>query len=201
MTNNISNQPIIINKLTIKILVTILFLSTLTILLLKFRPEFKGSIDWQSLNDANLLSELAILIFISLAIQSSIEIFISNFREVTKLELQQAINFLETKADKDNNEEEELARKQKKLKQYRSQTKKITNFAGLFLGFIVGLSGVRILQPFVQELNLIKWQEILFHTIDILLVAGLLSGGSSGIHRITRIYNEFTNLTREKVKK
>jgi len=201
MTNNTSNQPISVNKLTIKILTTILFLSTLTILLLSFRPEFKGSIDWKSLNDANLSSELAILIFISLAIQSSIEIFISNFREVTKLELQQAINSLEAKAEKNKNEEKELAEKQKKLREYRSQTKKITNFAGLFLGFTVGLSGVRVLQPFVQELDLIEWQSILFHTIDILLVAGLLSGGSSGIHRLTRIYNEFTDLAREKAKK
>jgi len=173
----------------------------LTILLLSFRPEFKGSINWKYLNEANLGSEIAILIFISLAIQSSIEIFISNFREVTKLELQQVINSLEAKAEKNRNEEEELASKHKQLRQYRNQTKKITNFAGLLLGFGVGLSGVRVLQPFVQELNLVKWQAILFHTIDILLAAGLLSGGSSGIHRLTRIYNEFTDLAREKAKK
>lgn len=197
MTNNNSDQTKEVHNSIIRITIFIsifLVLFILTISLLNFYPEFKGSINWKSLNEANLGGEIAILFFISLAIQSSIEIFVSNFREVdkNKLQLKQ-----EAQYDKNNKEEESAT----KLIEYRNQTKKITNFAGLIIGFGVGLSGVRVLQPFVQELNLVKWQAILFHTIDILLVAGLLSGGSSGIHRITRIYNEFTDLAREKAKK
>ncbi|NBD17351.1 MAG: hypothetical protein GVY04_14790 [Cyanobacteria bacterium] len=180
-------------------IVTIGGILIVTILLLMFRPEFSNSINWKPFNESNIGSQIAILIFISLAIESSLEIFISNFRAVNKLDLQDRIDFLAAKNELNLEEEKELATKRKELRKYRNQTQKITSFAGLFLGFSVGLAGVRILQPFVQELNLLGWQRILFHTVDILLAAGLLSGGSSGIHRITRLYKTFTSSAQQKL--
>jgi len=200
MTNNISNKSITLKELTTQISIIIIFVLIFTILLLIFRPEFKGTINWKPLNEADLGSQIAVLIFISLAIESSIEIFLSNFRETRKIELEEKIKSLESKSEKNEDEKKELEIKKKQLRQYSNKTKKVTNFAGLFFGFGVALSGFRVLQPFVEDLNLVKWQSILFHTIDILLAAGLLSGGSSGIHRITRIYNEFTDQAREKIK-
>lgn len=181
---------------TITLLGTIVFFLTLTIILLSYHPEFENSITWKPINESNLGGEIAILFFISLAIQSSVEIFITNFREVEKLEIRQRIEILKTKANRTIDEQEQLINQQKKLTAYRNTTKKITNFASLCLGFGIGLTGFRILQPFVVELNLFGWQEKLFHTIDILLAAGLLSGGSSGIHRITSLYKEFTSRER-----
>lgn len=176
---------------TISLFTTIVFFLLITIFLINYHSEFENSITWKPLNESNLGGQIAVLIFISLAIQSSVEIFITNFREVGKIEIQQSIN-LSKKANETLKEKEEILNQQKQLTEYRNKTKQITNFASLCLGFCVGLTGVRILQPFVAELNLLGWQEKLFHTIDILLVAGLLSGGSSGIHRITNIYKQFT---------
>lgn len=181
---------------TITLLATIFILLTLTIILLSYHPEFETSITWKPINESNLGGEIAILVFISLAIQSSVEIFITNFREVEKLKIRQNIEILRNKANRTIDEQEELINQQKQLTAYRNKTKKITNFASLCLGFGIGLTGFRILQPFVVELNLFGWQEKLFHTIDILLAAGLLSGGSSGIHRITSLYKEFTSRER-----
>jgi len=181
---------------TITLFATVGTCLTSTIVLLNYHPEFEASITWKPLTESNLGGQIAILLFISLAIQSSVEIFITNFREVEKLEIIQNINTITNKTDRTIEEQEEMLNQQKRLTEYRNKTKKITNFASLCLGFGVGLTGVRILQPFVIELNLVGWQEKLFHAIDILLVAGLLSGGSSGIHRITSIYNEFTNRSR-----
>ena len=44
---------------------------------------------------------------------------------------------------------------------------------------------------------LVGKQLNLFYTIDILLTGGLLAGGSEGIHRLTRAYEQFIDLSQQ----
>lgn len=83
---------------------------------------------------------------------------------------------------------------------YRSETARITFVAGAMIGLIVGLAGVRVVAPIV-DFNLADWgsfQRIVFHSLDVVLTAGLLAGGANGIHQIISVFAEFTESSRRK---
>ena len=79
------------------------------------------------------------------------------------------------------------------LEKYRSNTKKIVSIISLLIGFCVATAGVRVLQPFVDSIDLDKMQINFFHALDIILTASLISGGSEGINRLTSVYESFTS--------
>lgn len=131
-----------------------------------YRPEFGDSISWKSSEEVNSLTLITTLSFIALALQSTLEIFIGNFREPKKFQDDSNVSIAD----------------------YRQQTKELANIVGLCGGLVIALSGVRVIQPFIGEFNLESWQRELFHAADILLTASLLSGGSDGIHQLTKVY-------------
>ncbi len=89
------------------------------------------------------------------------------------------------------------------VEKYRSETGRITFFAGAFIGLIIGLAGIRVVAPLV-DFELAQWtafQLFLFHSLDVILTAGLLAGGASGIHQIVATFGDFTDKTRRTTKK
>ncbi len=101
----------------------------------------------------------------------------------------------------------EAQRKERKakaeLEKFRSKTARISFFLGACIGLIIGLAGIRILAP-LMDFGLAQWgplQEFLFHSLDLVLTAGLLAGGASGIHQIIATFADFTNKTRRQTRK
>lgn len=164
----------------IKATLTTATLISLVGLILIWKPEFNGAILWKPLEQSNIFALLSTLLFISLALQSTLEVFVSNLRSIKKAKLPEG---------------------SPQLVKYRSETKKIINFIGLLAGVIISIAGVRIIQPFTDELLISGWQEQLFHITDILLTAGILAGGSDGIHQITSIYKSYTGTVAESVER
>lgn len=207
---------------------TVVFATVLILAFVIFNiPELNGSLTWKDLTEVNIGSLIASLIFISLALQSTLEVFVSNFRAYEKSKLviahkDNTLKFQRLEEEWNNisqafrqdihanitNIPEALATIKKELQIsksslltieselniYRTETKNIANFAGLLAGIIVSLGGLRVLQPFVIEIDGIDQLQIcVFHTIDVLLTAGLISGGSDGVNRLTDIYKSFTS--------
>ncbi len=166
------------------------------ILLLNLLFDFEQIVTWKPFEELNIASQFTVLIFASVAIESLSEIFISNFRQDKKARIQKEIETIKAKLE---NEEQELSDKEKELLYHRNRTKVWCNLFGLSVGCLVGLGGVRIIQPLVVEPDLTHWQLSLFNTVDILLTAALLSEGSSNIHRLTSLYKKFTTLAEDRV--
>lgn len=88
------------------------------------------------------------------------------------------------------------------MDQYRAETARITFVVGAFIGLIIGLAGVRVIAPLV-DFKLAEWgdfQRFVFHSLDVVLTAGLLAGGANGVHQIIGVFADFTESTRRKAK-
>ena len=105
---------------------------------------------------------------------------------------------------------EQLAQKEEELKNfrrlleeakddvsnYRNITKNIIALLSLLAGVVISLAGIRILQSFT-DVSLVGKQLSLFNAIDVLLTGGLLAGGSAGVHRLTKVYEEVTDVSKK----
>ena len=82
------------------------------------------------------------------------------------------------------------------LEDYRNITKNIISLLSLLAGVVISLAGVRILQSFT-DISLTGEQLSLFNAIDVLLTGGLLAGGSAGVHRLTKVYEDVTDVSKK----
>lgn len=185
--------------------------------LLWFFPVLEGAVVWKDFENFNVSGVLSTLLFISLAVQSSLEVFVSNFRRFGKVAKAKRAKTLSDEVatlkqawidasddgkraaieDKYKELETDLAIADGELEMYRGDTRKIVAAVGIFAGFIISLSGVRVLQPFVASVGADSLQSNIFHACDILLTSALIAGGSSGIDRITSVYESFTTQAAE----
>ena len=232
------------------ILASVVFFVIITVLwaLLTFFPSFTGGITAKKSALTDLGNTIVVFSFVALALQSSLGVFVSNFRtterdrkirfiEIIKEDIGEIKAQIKSSRDATLDEAssgestssgeatassspqnkprnpltpEELAAKRKELKsfrkqleeakndleEYRSITKNIISILSLFAGIVISLAGVRILQSFA-DISLVGKQLSLFNTIDILLTGGLLAGGSAGVHRLTKVYEQVTDVSKQ----
>lgn len=87
------------------------------------------------------------------------------------------------------------------LEVYRSETRNIALRVSLLLGVIIALSGFRVLGSLYDPCNVDNdMQVILFYMTDIFLTAGLISGGSDGLHKFTSTLGSFFDQTNQRLK-
>ncbi|MGK7896476.1 MAG: hypothetical protein AB4372_23375 [Xenococcus sp. (in: cyanobacteria)] len=219
-------------------------IAILWVLLHRF-PSFEGGISAKDSALADMGNTIVVFSFIALALQSSLGIFVSNFRALKRNSKSRQIDNLkediaEIKAlinpspvsvsDESSSVEpttsssspsqpvanvvilspEQLAQKESELKilkpqlkeaeldleNYRNTTKNIIALLSLLAGIVISLAGVRILQPFA-DVSLVGIQLSLFNAIDVLLTGGLLAGGSAGVHRLTKVYEDVTDVSKK----
>ena len=201
--------------------------------ILKFDPGLTGAITAKDSVLTELGNVIVVFSFISLALQSSLGVFVSNWRRQNKIDFQRQITILKTDLDELKTQlepikvslteasqttvdlskaeltklREQLAQTKVELKNaennldlYTEQTRNIISRLSLLAGIIISLAGVRILQPFTN-VTLEGEQLTLFNAIDILLTGGLLAGGTEGVHRLTKVYESITDLSKTVGKK
>ena len=224
--------------------------------LLNFFPSFTGGITAKESALTDLGNTIVVFSFVALALQSSLGVFVSNFRATGRNSLNRQVANLQEeiddikalinpsvvpvpedqplvavptstsapnqspeKASQTPNvavvpnvvvtlDSEEVARQEEKLKilrqqledveenleTYRSNTRNIISLLSLLAGIVISLAGVRILQTFA-DVALEGKQLSLFNAIDVLLTGGLLAGGSAGVHRLTKVYEQVTDVS------
>ncbi len=226
---------------------SVIFFAIITMLwvLLNTFPSFEGGISAKDSALADMGNTIVVFSFIALALQSSLGIFVSNFRALKRNNKSRRIDNLkeeisEIKAlinpipvpvsDESSSVEpttsssapsqpvakivilspEQLAQKESELdilkqqlkeaeldlENYRNTTKNIIALLSLLAGIVISLAGVRILQPFA-DISLTGKQLSLFNAIDVLLTGGLLAGGSAGVHRLTKVYEDVTDVSKK----
>lgn len=244
MTNTASDntQNVLAQSVTLLIFFGII---GLLYVMLKFFPFFTGAISVKESALTDFGNIIVVLSFIALALQSALQIFVTNWRVRKKTQKQRRVEKLNKEIDelKDlikptleargvleteesqtsdttsqssqatkpipsippqqltelreqiKNKKENLEEAENDLDLYQDETKIVVSRLSLLAGITISLTGVRILQPFI-DVTLEGPQMILFHAVDILLTGGLLAGGSEGINRLTKVYENFTDVSK-----
>ena len=132
----------------------------------------------------SILGVLTPLLAISLFLERALEVFIGVKREPKRAELARAVDA--AKAAEKATCEQDLAN-------YKSETGTLTLYVGVLGGLLISVAGVRCLWPLLDQSSLIpdSTQFSLFNTMDVFLTAGLLAGGSEGIHRIMSVLTDW----------
>ena len=237
------------------IVASLTFLAIISILwaILTYFPSFTGAITPKESALTDLGNAIVVFSFAALALQSSLGIFVSNWRgNESKIKTRRVNNLKEEIADikalinptpvltTDQTSAEsptpltqpspttnvavpvanvvvpvglspeELAVKKKELEnfkqlleqaeddlaKYREETKAVVSRLSLLAGILISLAGVRILQSFA-DISLEGKQLSLLNTIDVLLTGGLLAGGSEGVYRLTKVYEDVTDVNKK----
>lgn len=92
----------------------------------------------------------------------------------------------------------EIKSSDKKLAEVRAKE----TYARLSLAFVIAVIisavGVRTLASLFQLDNLSRDQGGVFHTVDIVLTAGVLTGGTAGISAISELLGTYVNISRKR---
>jgi hypothetical protein len=82
---------------------------------------------------------------------------------------------------------------------YQTATKNFSLVGGFLLGLFSSLAGIRVLESFVDISSTLESQRIAFRTLDILLTALAISGGSKVFHELVSILTDFAAQTRSQI--
>ena len=132
-----------------------------------------------------------------------------DIRKFTDQQLIKALTASQKKALKGLEEtlkanESSLEKLEDKVLDYKSKTHLFTIRIALAISILVSLVGLRVLEVFFTQESLAAvqgWQRIFFEWLDVMLTAGVIAGGSEGIHYLTTIYKNATTRTASKLEK
>lgn len=212
-------------KLTRTLLFVFVPLLLLVLLPRPATPEGVTLTDRLTIKDAKdmeALGMLTTLVFAALLLERVLEVFVSAFRsrgekekayEVEKAlvalkEQEQGIaKMTGKKADTGELVEmqEKRARMQARLTTherewmaYKAGTQAFTIRISLVISLIISLVGMRTLPVFFTEASLLgldPWHRLLFDWVDVMVTAGVIAGGSEGIHALASVYKSATSRT------
>lgn len=132
--------------------------------------------------DVNKMTTLLVSLFsIALFFERCIEVIVAIFRNKKAAEYKNELD--KSPTDKDI---------EKKLTNYRLETQSISLRVSFIVGIAVSAMGIRILGELVdipQDIGLS--QKNLFNLVDIFITAGVLAGGSDGIHQLMTVYDDY----------
>lgn len=146
------------------------------------------------------------LILTSLFVERAIEMFLSAWRSEEADSKDLAIAHVKLKLESvDHKKSDELLSKleflEKDRMEYSAKSRAYAIWAGMIIGAIISLVGVRTLSGIVNSAGLVDIQLQLFTIVDVMLTAVVLAGGSDAINKITKVYNSFAVSTSNKLKR
>lgn len=164
----------------------------LIVLLVTVAAGLKGSIKLdENITIEHILGVLTSFMILTLVVERFADVVITGPREFKKKALKESV----AAKIKEGGEPLEL---NKQLDDFRSDTRMNTMKLNLFLGLLIGLAGYRILSALTGGAEgLPDRQQWLFHSVDILLTAGLIAGGSKGINIISKSLRDWFKSNKE----
>lgn len=113
--------------------------------------------------------------------------------ELIKQRLKQTINDI----NEQQRLQEQLHVKSEELHQYQAITKRVALWTGFLFGLLISLAGVRALS-WLLSIPDCECQKRLFRILDVILTAGLISGGSEALHQIMTFFKRFIEASERK---
>lgn len=152
---------------------------------------------------------LTSLVVVVALMERAVEVFISGSRSITrKLAVRHidglrvalgpdpadATKHLVPEPGKRENLEDRLAEAEEGLTSYRTGTKIRSQSFSLIIGTLIALAGVRVISPLLDvpygSLSNVQWLAL--QVVDIVGTAGVIAGGSGGLHRLISNLGEHT---------
>ena len=140
------------------------------------------------------LTQLGILYIVALFVERALEVLIKAWRQGGRILLEEEL--------RSETDDQARAGTEKRLKQYKTGTQRRALLAGFTLGILVSLAGVRLLGPIfdVSEGAASGFQAAVFQFADIVITAGLIAGGSSSIHELMALIDDFLKASRKRAR-
>lgn len=140
---------------------------------------------------------------VTIVVERTIEIIANVWRGQARIDLESQIEkierlFKEAKEDSVKKQVldslvENIENAKFELKRYKQNTNVFAIRISLFAGIVVAIAGFRILGNLYDSTPLLQgsFQLFIFRVIDIILTAGIISGGSAGFHLLTQTFGDF----------
>ena len=164
-------------------------------LVILFQHETLKPINIKEGKDAFLaaLTQLGVLYIVALFVERSLEVLMKAWRQGGKIQLEEKIKSAKTT---------EKAQAEQELAEYRGNTQRRALLVGLTFGILVSLSGVRLLGEIFDpsDSGASAFQLGVFQFTDIIVTAGLIAGGSSTIHELMALIDNFLKKSRQGAK-
>ncbi len=155
------------------------------------------------------------LILVSLFLERTIEVFITIWRGPQARQLEANVRAHQVRMaalSKSNEPDREISMAQtsqaldaanQAAVQHKSATRGWALWAGMGLGMAISLAGVRTLSSLVTPDSyalLSVQQKNFFDLVDVVITAGLIAGGSNGLHSILQVFMDLAESTSNKIK-
>lgn len=193
------------NKVKIRRFIGILLIIGISILTWFMKPI---ALQFDEKILTNLPTMFGYLVLISLFVERTIEVFLSTWRSSGADELDGKLANLKKrisekeKTTTSTSEIESLKEKLEGFKMertlYRAESRHISHWLGLGIGWLVALVGVRVLGNIVNINSLTNTNLGMFNVVDIFITGAVLAGGSEAINKIMKVYNNFMSSTADK---
>ncbi len=153
----------------------------------------------------DLLIRILLPIFaISVFVERAQEVFVSAWREIERIPLDQNIKNLEMKVAIDSGNQflvDTLYAARVDFSRFKAKTRRIAFLFSLAIGMMISIVGIRVLRSLTSvDANPLGTQRTLFDLVDIILTGALIGGGSEGVHRVMAVITDFLDGARDRVK-
>ena len=148
--------------------------------------EYFQTIDFSSFDTSKIIGLIGSLFFVSLLVERFLEIFVQDPKAKQKNQLQRNVRALAPLGDL-----EQLHETETQLEQIKNERRKTLRVVGFAVGIVIALLGFRVLSNLLVEPIANPIQNRFVNIMDMVLTAGLISGGSGGIHNLVNVLERF----------
>jgi len=162
-------------------------------------------LDFKPFEASAIVGNLTGLFLISLFLERALEVFVSSWRDADSRALEHDIRHAVAAAkaaDAAAAAEAERAVREKRhaLHLYKTKTARVAFTCGLVAGAVIALAGARALGPLLVKLpDPGTPQALMVTVVDVVITAGLIGGGSDGIHKLVSVITDYLDAIRGKV--
>ena len=187
-----------------KIIGLIVVLGIAGVMVVAISGNIPGIVSFKSITRDSVLGVLTWLFIVALFIERAVEVIVSTIRDADAaplaLEVKAAQDKIAAQAKITPNSLpylDPLHVAQKKLEEYRSETKELAMCVSFIISILVSLAGVRAFGSIVETVPPSNW---IFPTADIIVTGAVLAGGTDAIHQMMNVIMNFFDNAAVKVK-
>jgi len=155
------------------------------------------------IDTTQFLETIAPLFLISLFIERALEIFLTAWRGGDASGHELTVKLEKKKLAKADKVSANLEDAEKKMSEYKNNTRRIAFLSGLALGILISAFGVRALESFADpDLfdQLSNLQRDSFRLFDTFVTGAVLGGGADGLHKLVSVFTGFLDKTNDNIK-
>ncbi|MHB8523487.1 MAG: hypothetical protein ACYDH9_22390 [Limisphaerales bacterium] len=182
----------------------IVIVAIVALIVIAISGKTPDSVAFKPIGRNSLLGTLSWLFVVALFIERAVEVIVSTLRDADAAPLEQAVDAAQDTIDAQAKVTpgavpylDQLHAAQKKLLDYRSETKELALSVSFVLSLFVSLAGVRALGSIVNAVAATNW---LFPTADVIVTGAVIAGGTDAIHQMMNVVTNFFNNAADKAK-